>query len=258
MFYVLSKILDVFLSPLVWAIIGLSLGLRWRKEPGRYRRAAGLAALAGLVLLSTTVVSSCLWRSLETRAIDSVRSNQRYDAVVLLGGVVDTAAMHQSDSNPSYNDNVERLLESYEWLRTDRAAVVVISGGSAEMAANQPVESTVLARQLVRWGIGADRIVEDNALNTRENATHVATLVRHRRWARVLVITSAFHSRRARGCFRAVGLEPDWLFVDRRAYDNTRKSGSWLPRAEGLRVSEQALRELAGWWVYRLRGWVRE
>ncbi len=257
MFYLLSKLLDVFLSPLTWCVIGLSLGLRWRKPAGPKRRWIAFCSLFLLLLCSTGVVSSCLWRSLERDATDTASTTQHYDAVILLGGVVDEAAMRRSTDNPSFNDNVERLLESYEWLRTGRAGVAVLSGGSPSLTAENPVESRVLALQLERWGIARDRLIEDNALNTHENAAHAAALAQHHRWRRVLAITSAFHSERAQGCFRASGLNVDWKFVDRRAYDNRRLSGSWIPRAESLRMTEAALREMAGWWVYRLRGWVR-
>lgn len=261
MFYILSKVLDVLLSPLSWALIGLALTLRWRKEPPRWRKSLGYGVLFLLVLASNGVLSSCLWRSLEKSAVDSIRSNPAdpsYDAVILLGGVVDESAMHRSDDAPAYNDNVERLLETFELLRSNQARVVVISGGRRDSTGQNPVESRVIALQLQRWGIAQERIIEDDAMNTRENAEHALRLAQQHHWHRVIAVTSAFHSRRARGCFHAVGLETDWKFVDHRAYDNTRVSGSWLPRADALRVTDAALREMAGWWVYRLRGWVRE
>jgi uncharacterized SAM-binding protein YcdF (DUF218 family) len=62
------------------------------------------------------------------------------------------------------------------------------------------------------------------------------------------------HGPRALGSFRAAGLSPDLLPVDVRGNG---KSGSWLPRATALDRSTEALRELAGRWVYRAVGYAR-
>jgi uncharacterized SAM-binding protein YcdF (DUF218 family) len=60
---------------------------------------------------------------------------------------------------------------------------------------------------------------------------------------------------RALGCFRAVGLEPDALPVDRRAGDG--QGRSWLPRVGALSRSSDAFRELAGRLAYGVAGYTR-
>jgi uncharacterized SAM-binding protein YcdF (DUF218 family) len=70
-----------------------------------------------------------------------------------------------------------------------------------------------------------------------------------------VLVTSYAHVPRALGCFRAVGLEPDVLPVDRRSGDG--QGGTWFPRPSALVKSTWALHELAGRAAYRLAGYAR-
>ncbi len=57
--------------------------------------------------------------------------------------------------------------------------------------------------ELLRGQFGATRILVDpKSVMTQESGRFVAKLGRERGWKRVLVVTSAFHWRRARWCFR--------------------------------------------------------
>ena len=118
------------------------------------------------------------------------------------------------------------------------------------------VEADVLARQLELWGIAPERIVrEGRSRNTRENALESERLIREKGWRTLLLVTSAAHMPRALGTFEAVGLHPDTLVVDVRAHGFHPHSGWWQPRASNLSAGTDALRELFGRLVYRLRGW---
>lgn len=259
MFFLLSKILDVALSPLAWAMVLLAWALLSRRRTRRARRRrralVGLA-LGTLWLFSLEPVAELMWRGLEEAAPRTYAPGQVYDAVVMLGGVVEGSSA--SRGSLQLNDNVERLLTTYDLLRRGRARLAVISGGSILAGEDGPSEAAVVALQLEDWGIEPDRVVvELEARNTRENAVFVERIVRQRGLGRVLVVTSAFHMARALDCFRAVGLEVDALPVDYRTGTGP-LSGSWiLPRARALSHSAAALRELSGRFIYRVRGFGR-
>jgi uncharacterized SAM-binding protein YcdF (DUF218 family) len=257
-FYSLSKILDILLSPLTWAILLCLFVTRRSKRPWRGpRKWPALAAALVLYVFSIEPVANALAASLETPDRATARTGVTYDAVVLLGGVVDDRAT-STHRQPAYNDNVERLLVTYDLLRSGRARLAVISGGAVDDSRADVVEARVLARQLTDWGIPEERVViEDKARNTRENAVEVASIARARGWTRMVVVTSAMHMPRALDCFRAVNLEVDALPVDYRSHDTRRFASSWLPRATSLAESAGAIRELAGRVIYRVRGYGR-
>ena len=64
MFFVFSKLLDVFLSPYSWGVLLLAVAVPWRRprRPARWkrRRLAGLLGLAILVFFSLEPVSNRL------------------------------------------------------------------------------------------------------------------------------------------------------------------------------------------------------
>lgn len=249
MFYALSKFLDVLLSPLTWALLLCLVALVRRYE--RWTRWAPVAAVTILYLFSIAPVSNALVRHLENAAPRSMRPELTYDAVILLGGVV-AHGPTETWKEPTYNDNVERLLVTFDLLRTGKAGAVIISGGQGDPA-DPVVEADVLGKQLEAWGIDRARIIlEDRARNTRENATESKLIAEQRHFRTLLMVTSARHVRRALESFQRVGLAVDTLPVDYRS-SNTRQIGrSLLPRSDDLDASVHALREIFGRWVYKV------
>ena len=261
MFYVLSKTLDLLVEPTVWAMVLVALGRRWRggKPLPRWRRACPVVAIGLLWALSAEPVANALLRSLETPDETTMHEDTTYDAVVLFGGLVDDRAMAGPGSPRDYNDAVERMLATYDLLRTGRAKSAILSGGSFALVSSSKVsEAHVIADQLADWGIDRSRlVVEDASRNTHENAVNSARQLRERGDQKVLLVTSAYHMRRAAGCLRAEGIEFDTLAVDRRSYSPSGHWGSWLPRASYFSDSSDAIREWTGRAVYRLRGYTK-
>ena len=176
MFFVLSKLLDLLLTPLAWGLLLIAFALPLRtKRPRKPRRdrALGLSGLAVILFFSLAPVGNRIVWYLESSAKDTSRPSESYDAVVLLGGMVedDATAAHRTTA---YNEHIERLLVTFDLLRQNRAKNVIVSGGPSTID-KRIVEAEQLRDQLVSWGIAPERIlVEGRAMNTRENAVFVA------------------------------------------------------------------------------------
>jgi uncharacterized SAM-binding protein YcdF (DUF218 family) len=253
-FFILSKLLDVFLSPYTWGLLLVAAGVPWRardRSPrhARRRRACGGVGLALLLVGSLTPVSNAmLWR-LEHASTPTYDDSVTYDAVILLGGVVDDNAMRTSHQI-SFNDNVERLIVTHRLLREGKARVVIASGENPE--------AEVLGRQIEDWGISRDRIiVEGRARNTHENAVFSQEIARARGFERVLIVTSAFHMQRAAECFAAVGMKVDTLSVDYRAHQKWPVAEWIIPRVGELSLSTTVVREVSGRLIYRMQGYAK-
>lgn len=255
MFVFLSKLLDLLLAPLTWTLLLGVGGLLLRRR--RARLAAWMQGLGLLVLyaFSTEPMAILLQRQVERGAVSTYRPDITYDAVIVLGGAVDADATERSGL-PEYNPAVERILRGFELLRDGHARQVLLSAGTLDTRPGALVEADVLARQLRLWGIPPERIVlEGQSRNTRENAVESERIIRERGWKKLVLITSAAHMPRALGTFEAVGLKPDTLVVDVRAHDWHVRAAWWQPRAANLSAGTDALRELFGRLVYRMRGW---
>lgn len=256
MFFLLSKTLDTALSPFTWALALLLGAVFWRTTRPRRAHRATLAALLILIAFSFEFVPNALWHILESPTTRTVRDDITYDAVLLLGGLVDDR-ITEDNGAPAYGESVERLLTTYDLLRTGRARFAVISAGPIEANA-KTTEAQILTDQLIAWGIAPERVIpERTARNTRENAIEMARIAREHGWTQFVAVTSASHMPRALGCFHVVGLAVDALPVDYRSFDPSRHRLTWLPRVTFLAQSTWALHELAGGVVYRLRGYAR-
>jgi uncharacterized SAM-binding protein YcdF (DUF218 family) len=113
---------------------------------------------------------------------------ERADALIVL-----------SDDN-FYADRATRAAELF---REGKAAVIVASGrrlrpnaGIAELMEHDLVERGVPRDKIVRFAQDGD--------NTREEAEVLKKLVTERKWRSVIVVTSNYHTRRARYIFRKV------------------------------------------------------
>lgn len=253
MFFLLSKTLDVLLSPLFWGLLGVALAAALVHRRPRAARRLLVAVLALLYVLGLPVTAWALQRWIESDARSTVREGEVYDAAIVLSGGVDVRASARS-GQLEFQEAPERVLAGYTLWREGRVRHLFAVGGHLERGPRYPREAELVARQYVAWGVPAAAVaVENESRNTRENALEAARVVRARGWKRLVLVTSAAHLPRALGCFHAVGLRPDALAVDFRAGPGP--SLSPLPREEALERSSDALREAFGRLVYRLRGY---
>jgi uncharacterized SAM-binding protein YcdF (DUF218 family) len=113
---------------------------------------------------------------------------ERADAIILL-----------SDDN-FYADRATRAAELY---RQNLASTVVASG--IRLRPNAGI-SELMTHDLIERGVPKEHIVPfpQDADNTREEAEALKTLVAQKGWKTVIIVTSNYHTRRARYIFRKV------------------------------------------------------
>jgi len=115
-------------------------------------------------------------------------------------------------------------------------------------------EGEVLRERALRLGVADDAVrVTERVGNTADEAREIRQMLGGER-SRVILVTSAFHMRRAAMLFRRAGLEVVEFPVDFR----TDVYSEWtlkdvLPQVAGLEDSEQALRELMGLGFYLVK-----
>jgi uncharacterized SAM-binding protein YcdF (DUF218 family) len=253
-FVLLSKLLDLLLEPLVWGLGLVVTGLLVRARRPRLGVALPALGAAALLVFSLPPVSTGLVRALEAGAEETFRPTPPYDAIVVLGGAVDSAASAATGA-VELTAAADRLVRAATVLRAGHAREVLLSGGVVFPDSGGVPDAEAGRRVLLDAGVAPERIVVELASrNTRENAVEAARIAGERGWTRLLLVTSAAHMPRALGCFRAVGLAPDALPVDHRA---ARGGGPWVPRASALDASTDALREWTGRLVYRALGYAR-
>jgi uncharacterized SAM-binding protein YcdF (DUF218 family) len=213
------------------------------------RRSLGWLAIALLWLCSTPLVGDRTMRAAESWAVrlPAAQAPTADAIVVLSGGLVEAPG-----GEDEFNDAVDRFYGGVELLQAGRAPTLLFTGAWLPWRPDDTPEGEILAAEAVKLGAPRNRIlVTGRASNTAEEAQAVAaTLAAVPDLAQppaILLVTSAFHMRRAQLLFERAGMTVIPYPVDFRASASARFTLlDLLPSAEALRNSELALRELYG------------
>jgi uncharacterized SAM-binding protein YcdF (DUF218 family) len=254
----LSKLLPQLLYPL-----GLSLLLQWVALLNRRRRWAPAVSAGGLLLLtvpSLPLVSDALLRPLEQEAAAlTPAAIPQADAIVVLGVV----PAPPTGLGIEINDLGDRLICGVRLLRAQTSPLLLTSGGRVSFQHGddlQPAEAHLSKDLAVELGVPAQAVMSNpRARTTAEEAISVDELVLANGWKQIVLVTSAFHMRRALASFQHIkGLNITPVACDfrlREAGQPTLKSVllGLIPSAGALNQSTLVLKEHLGLLVYRLR-----
>ncbi|MDR1032551.1 MAG: YdcF family protein, partial [Candidatus Nomurabacteria bacterium] len=101
----------------------------------------------------------------------------------------------------SGGDTNARVDEAVRLYKAGVAAKILMSGAAADK--NGPSNAVVMRNHALELGVSlSDIILEDQAANTRQNAEFSQKIVAENGWRRVVLVTSAYHQRRAGMEFR--------------------------------------------------------
>jgi uncharacterized SAM-binding protein YcdF (DUF218 family) len=250
----LSKLFPLALLPLGLSLILLLAGLigRWRWPV--------MAAVVLLWVCSLGLVSQTLWRWLEapwqrTTAAEAPSA----EAIVVLSGGRQPAP---GDAQVSEWHDPDRFLAGLDLYRAGKAPRLLFTGGVSPFLPGQPPEGQRYLREAQQLGIPSGVMASTPpVVNTAEEAVAIRRLLEVPKTAsapptRILLVTSAFHMRRAQRLFERQGLVVKPFPVDfqaRGAWAGPlwRDPTEWLPSAAALDGSSRALRELLGRLIYR-------
>lgn len=248
----LHKILPIFLLPTGITLMLVVAGLVLR------RSALCWTGIAVLWLASTPLVSNEVMRAAEGWQIHQQLSTvpMAQAIVVLSTGRVQPPG----DPNVSEWTDADRFYGGIELYKANKAPLLVFTGGWVPWRPNAIPEGEVLMQYAADLGIPRGRMLTTRqATNTEEESRAVAVLLAKRLGPnaapRVLLVTSAYHMRRAQMLFRRAGLEVAPFPVDFKVpAEESLTALDLLPNGGSLSLSETALREFYGLAFYRLFG----
>lgn len=249
--FVLKKTITPFMLPpgiFILAIVLISFGMIYRRrwKLGAVNLTAGLALWA----LSVAPVSNFLMQGLESDF--SIPENPSGDVIIMLGGgVINNVPDFSGPSAPS-SSTMGRIVTTVRLCQKLQLPVIVTGGRSTDAA--ETAVATIAKRFLMDLGVPEDHIIiEDRARDTVQNARLTTTICRQRGYTQPILLTAAYHLKRARMAFDAAGIQvtpfPAYFLGSR---DTPFAWRQLLPRSGALHTSATALHEYAGIWYYRL------
>ncbi|MCL2444959.1 YdcF family protein [Candidatus Saccharibacteria bacterium] len=161
--------------------------------------------------------------------------NERRDAVVVISG----------------GDTAARVRGGVEVYNLGIVDTVIMAGAAADKAG--PSNAAVMRDIAMSLGVPEEKIlVEEWSENTSENAEFVARIVQEREYESIVLVTSAYHQRRAYLKFRQM-LGNDVDILNYMALEGGEDGFGfwWWMSPEGIYLS---MREWAGIGVFHLRG----
>lgn len=207
MFFVISKILKVFILPLTW-ILGL-LVLAHLVKNKRWRKRLFTTAIALLILFSNKPLLQ-LSQYLTTKQYSHQElPKKHYEVAVVMGGFgnghIDTALVQIN----YINDRGARLWEALRLYEAGVVERIMISGDNTSNISKQGYSSADAFKLYMRdFHIhDSDLILEQHARNTHENATMSIAMLDSLGYTQeqCLLITSATHMKRSLSCFATEG-----------------------------------------------------
>lgn len=184
--------------------------------------AAGLAGLAGLLLLGAALDVYVFLQRDETRPAD---------AAIVLG-----AAVFGDRPSPVLRERIHHAIDLY---RAGTVSALIFSGGPGE--GDVASEGEIAARYALAEGVPAAAIlVESTSTDTWGNLANAAALGRRQGLDSYLVVSTPYHMRRAMLMAADQGLE---------AYSSPTRTIRWI---SSYTQSRAFIREVAAYIAYRL------
>ena len=232
----------------------------------RYRRRLLLAALGLFWLLGNSFFVNELAQVWEANpqspfAIRTPTDTTLTVAVVLTGGLTDTR-LPVLPTRPLLGMQADRLGQALYLYKTGRVQKILISGGSSDLffldgeTLSEGQQSMAFLRLA---GVPArDLRWETRSRNTRENALFSSQVLRNQYHTdHCVVVTSAFHLRRAVACFAKVGIRatpfPAAYIQQPRSFA---LSNLLVPHEQDFANAMHLLKEMAGYVAYWVAGYI--
>ncbi len=249
MYFIFSKVLLFLLSPLNWVVAFLLIAL-FTKRPKLKKR----SFIISVVLLIVFSNHFLLQQFAKNYDIDPVPLDKGkvYSAAIVLGGF----SGEDKNGKGFFNGHSDRFIEGIKLKAEGQVSHILISSGNGNLRPGSFTEGGWVKSVLTDFKFPDNTIlIEQKSRNTFENAAFTKNIIDKAHLSPpYLLVTSAFHMRRALYIFKKAGLD---VIPYPCAYlaGNTKINFTdyWLPDSSTLSNWELYTKELVGLAVTHLK-----
>jgi uncharacterized SAM-binding protein YcdF (DUF218 family) len=254
LFFALSKIFTLLIFPLpIIILIGIFISL-FIVRSFRNKLLSIIPVLC-LWFFSSYPASQFFISNLEEEFPPiNIDSLPKVDAIVVLGGMINPISKY---NKPELLSSADRLIDTVILFKNKKAEIVIFSGGSGIFLQQDKKEAFFAKEILINLGIPESKILlESESRNTIENALYTTKILKEKQAQKIILVTSAFHMKRASMSFEKQNLKVYPFPCD---YRTLREDLNWdtlVPSVGALETSTIAIKEWIGLMVYSLSGYL--
>jgi len=254
MFFVISKILSFALSPIIWifTLLIFALFIKNKKKSKRFL----LVSIIMFLFFSNSFITDGFIRLWERPVVKIQDIDEVYDVGIVLGGGMIT--YEKQTDKLTFRSNVDRIMQAVELYKAGKIKDILISGGPGSLLYRDMYEAVLLKRFLLKIDIPDSIIYIDSVSdNTHQNAVFSKEIIDEIfPDGKFLLITSAIHMKRAKGCFLKTGIEVDEYctnkYVGERRYQF---DYLFVPFMVNFLLWDELIHEVIGSIVYSVMGY---
>lgn len=255
MFFFLSKTLNYLMMPLVIITILFIASLVLKNK--RWKKRLFIGGLSLLLLFSNEFIANEFMLMWELPATPFVAVKRKYEWGILLSGV--TKAEMKPDDRVYFSRGADRVIHTVQLYKLGLIHKVLVSGGSGRLLDIGEREANDLANAMIMMGVQPqDILIENESRNTHESAEQVKTILNGKVLPEnCLLITSGYHMRRARGCFKKVNWPVDTFSADFLSHPRTYGFDVlFIPKIDALLMWHHLIKETVGYVSYKVAGYI--
>jgi len=238
MFFLKKFFTSLILPPGILIVIFLFIFVVEKKR--KFVRIIAIFSALFIYFISIGPVKDLILYPLESNYTAPEKLNA--DAIVILGG-------GSYSSGFLTEDTMNRVMGGYMVYKKTKLPVIV-SGGAIEENFS---DSKAMAEILKEFGVEENKLIEENkSRDTSQNALYVAQICKQRDFKKIILITSAYHMKRALKNFEKTGLQVLPYPADFKRYGHY-NIYSFLPNSGNFSVSSKAIKEYIALLVFLIK-----
>ena len=209
-----------------------------------------------LIIFSNGFLADSLWRLLENpwKRLDYSVINSSDGIVVLSRG----RYLPPGNSKIIEWGDPDRFLAGIELYKLNKSNKLIFTGGINPLSPDLPPEGDIYIKEAISMGLPKkDLFTTYSVTNTLQEAKAVKKILNNEissSQKEVILVTSAFHMKRAKKVFENEGIEVIPYPVDfnsKSLFSSLRNPLKWVPSSSSLSKNSSAIREILGRIIYR-------
>jgi len=253
MFFFFSKALIFFTKPFV-IIVGCFI-LTYFIRSTLWKKRLRWASLVLFLFFSNGVIFNELLRWWEVPPVAISDLGHDYKAAIVLGGTADVE--REPHDRLFLKEGAGRITHAVHLYKAGIIDKVIYTGGRSKLFEDATVDNQPILLFYTDCGIPEhDIILESSSRNTHENAAFTAAITDASE--KYILITSAFHMRRAYACFKKEGIDvtPFSCNFGASREDERFEFSRFLPSLHVLNMWDRLIKEWLGMTFYKLAGYI--